>query len=206
MDKSKITPAVAVTALAVAVLGATPVGHAATGLLKKNSVGSAQLKKDAVTSAKVKDHSLLADDFKAGQLPKGDKGDPGPPGPYPDQLPSGKTVRGAYSVSGTAINGGNIASSGIPFGFALASAPTAHYIPVGGQPSEACPGNAASPEAARGHLCVYEGFASNVQDHGFVDPLNWNLNTSRRYGAIVWIIGAANGVFMATGSWAVTAP
>jgi hypothetical protein len=56
--------------------------------IPKNSVGAAQIKKNAVTSAKVKDRSLLAKDFKAGQIPagargpqglKGDQGDPGTP-------------------------------------------------------------------------------------------------------------------------------
>ena len=52
--------------------------------LPKNSVGARQLQKNAVVSAKVKDRSLLARDFKQGQLPKGPagaKGDPGPAGP-----------------------------------------------------------------------------------------------------------------------------
>ena len=34
-----------------------------------NSVGSVQLKANAVVSSKVKNHSLLAADFKTGQLP-----------------------------------------------------------------------------------------------------------------------------------------
>jgi hypothetical protein len=104
MFRSKITPIIAVTALVVAVFGATPLGQAASRLvLPKNSVGAAQIKKNAladkkiaknaITSPKVKDGSLLAADFKAGQLPagptgprglqglqgeKGAKGDPGP--------------------------------------------------------------------------------------------------------------------------------
>lgn len=80
---------VACIALTVA-LGGTSV--AAVNALPKNSVGTKQLKKNAVNSAKVKNRSLLAVDFKAGQLPagppgapgapgaKGDKGDPGTPG------------------------------------------------------------------------------------------------------------------------------
>ena len=48
--------------------------------LPKNSVGNKQIKKNAVTSAKVKDRSLLATDFKAGQLPQGAKGDTGAAG------------------------------------------------------------------------------------------------------------------------------
>ena len=86
MFKSKLTTIVAITALVIAVFGATPLGQAAGRLvLPKNSVGAAQLKKsavsgkklatnavsgakiakDAVTGAKVKDDTLLAADFKA---------------------------------------------------------------------------------------------------------------------------------------------
>jgi hypothetical protein len=88
MFKSKITTIVAVTALVVAVLGTTPLGHAAGGLiLPKNSVGATQLKKSAVTGLKVKNGTLMAADFKAGQIPagpQGPKGDPGAQGPKGD--------------------------------------------------------------------------------------------------------------------------
>ena len=98
MFKSKLTTIVAITALVIAVFGATPLGQAAGRLvLPKNSVGAAQLKKNsvanrkiaknAITSPKVKDGSLLAADFKAGQLqagPQGPKGDPGRQGPKGD--------------------------------------------------------------------------------------------------------------------------
>jgi hypothetical protein len=49
--------------------------------LAKNSVGSKQLKPNSVTNAKVKNGSLLAQDFKAGQLPKGERGPTGDRGP-----------------------------------------------------------------------------------------------------------------------------
>ena len=73
------TPTIlASTALAVALFGSTPLGHAAGRLiLPKNSVGSAQIKSAAVTGLKVKDGSLAAADFAPGQLPAGPKGDPG---------------------------------------------------------------------------------------------------------------------------------
>jgi hypothetical protein len=48
--------------------------------LPVNSVGSRQIKNNAVSSVKVKDRSLLAKDFKSGQLPRGAKGDTGRPG------------------------------------------------------------------------------------------------------------------------------
>jgi hypothetical protein len=48
--------------------------------LPRNSVGPTQIKKNAVSSSKVKNHSLLAGDFKAGQLPAGPQGIPGAQG------------------------------------------------------------------------------------------------------------------------------
>ena len=69
------SPAMVVACIALTVaLGGTSV--AAIQALPKNSVGTKQLKKNAVVSAKVKNRSLLAVDFKAGQLPRGPKGDP----------------------------------------------------------------------------------------------------------------------------------
>src|SRR3954447_2729045 len=42
--------------------------------LPKNSVGAKQIKSNAVRSAEVKPGSLLANDFKAGQVPRGRQG------------------------------------------------------------------------------------------------------------------------------------
>ena len=97
MRTSKITTSLAVTALIVAVLGTTPLGHAAGSVLPRGSVGTPQIKKSAVSAAKLRngsvtgtkvlDGSLTATDFKAGSLPagpkgdKGDKGDTGATGP-----------------------------------------------------------------------------------------------------------------------------
>jgi hypothetical protein len=81
------------SALVIAILGSTPVGQAVTSALPRNSVGTQQLKRNAVgpqkvapnaiRSSHVLDGSLLAADFKAGQIPqgqKGEKGDAGAPG------------------------------------------------------------------------------------------------------------------------------
>jgi hypothetical protein len=77
-------------ALAVALLGSTPLGEAAKRIvLPRKSVGAAQLKNDAVTSIKVKDASLLARDFKRGQLPSGPQGPTGPQGVTGPQGPTG---------------------------------------------------------------------------------------------------------------------
>ena|SRR5215210_531450 len=86
--RSKLSYAnvVATLALFVALGGSS---YAAVALsnnsVKSKHIGKGQVKRpdigrNAVNSAKVKNFSLLANDFKAGQLPAGPKGDPGAPG------------------------------------------------------------------------------------------------------------------------------
>jgi hypothetical protein len=71
MSGSKTPTILAITALAVAVLAATPIGQAAGRLvLPINSVGSAQIKKNAVTSPKVKNNSLTGADVLESTLGK----------------------------------------------------------------------------------------------------------------------------------------
>jgi len=89
---------VALLALFVA-LGGTSY---AAATLAADSVGTRQLRRGAVTSAKVKDRSLLAKDFKRGQLPRGAAGPAGPagaPGPVGPQGPQG--VPGPKGETGT---------------------------------------------------------------------------------------------------------
>lgn len=97
--RNRLPLIISITALIVAVLGTTPLGHAAYTAVVPNSVGALQLRNgavtgaklrgDAVTSGKVKNRSLRAIDFADGQLPagpagakgdKGSKGDTGAPG------------------------------------------------------------------------------------------------------------------------------
>src|SRR6266498_3957443 len=117
MSKSKFSPIVAVTALVVAVLGSTPLGHAAAHMiLPSNSVGSAQLTSNAVTGLKVKNGTLLAADFKAGQLPvgaPGAKGDTGAAGPKGDQGDTGaQGPVGATGVQGPRGDKGDTGEKG----------------------------------------------------------------------------------------------
>ena len=85
--------ALALAAIVVAALGASPLGHAAGRLiLPKASVGAAQLKANAVTGLKVRNGSLTSADFKPGQLPvgpRGPKGDTGATGAQGAQGPKG---------------------------------------------------------------------------------------------------------------------
>jgi len=102
----------------------------AAGMLPKNSVGTAQLQKkavtgpkinkNAVTGVKVKDGTLLAADFKAGQLPagpQGPKGDtgaqgaPGPQGPKGDKGNAGATNVTKRSAVGPSAGAGGYSNA-----------------------------------------------------------------------------------------------
>jgi hypothetical protein len=72
--------------------------------LPANSVGTVQLRDNAVVSSKVANGSLLAADFKAGQLPAGPAGPAGPTGPAgPAGAPGG--VRGLEVVYSPSAGG-----------------------------------------------------------------------------------------------------
>ncbi len=75
----------------IAVFMALGGGAYAATQLPANSVNARAIAKNAVTSAKVKDHSLVARDFKAGQLPAGRQGLQGLPGPQGAQGVPGAT-------------------------------------------------------------------------------------------------------------------
>ena len=180
---------IASIALLVA-LGGT--GYAAV-VLAPNSVGTPQLKNNAVNSAKVKNGSLLAADFKSGQLGGGGSG----PRrcrqcrrsrrPFPDALPSGKTIRGAYNNGTTAAAAGALANTSISFVYGLATAPTVKIVLQGAAAPAECPGNATSPQAQAGFLCIYEESRTNTA--------GVTLNAVNRFGATIFVNSTAAGGF-----------
>jgi hypothetical protein len=222
MSSSKISVVLAATALLVSVLFATPLGQAASRLvLPKNSVGAAQLKKNAVTGVKVKDGSLLAADFKAGQLPQGPKGEPGAPGPKGDKgdpgeagapggiLPGHATVKGEYVIDFYADIAGQAGDTAISFAASLSAAPSApheNFIRAGQGSTANCPGSASDPKAAPGNLCVYERVAANVGDGGLFALGSLTPNAADLYGAALGVSAIAKGTASSAGTWAVTAP
>jgi hypothetical protein len=78
----------------------------AAATLPRHSVGTRQLKDNAVTSPKVKNRTLLAKDFKKGQLPKGATGKTGKVGPKGAQGAKGDT--GDPGHNGSKGNTGDI--------------------------------------------------------------------------------------------------
>ena len=96
---------VALIALFVALGGSTyaavilPTNSVGTKQLKNGAVTASKIGKDAVTSTNVKDGSLLATDFRAGQLPAGQQGPQGPQGIQGPQGPQGP--QGLQGLPGT---------------------------------------------------------------------------------------------------------
>jgi hypothetical protein len=80
--------------------------------LPSNSVGSLQITKNAISSSKVRDKSLLARDFKPGQLPAGKPGDTGPAGPQGARGPQG--AQGPQGAKGPAGAPGLKGDTGSP--------------------------------------------------------------------------------------------
>ncbi len=202
-------PATVIACLALSVaLGGT--GYAAI-VLPANSVGTAQLKNSAVNTLKVKNGSLLKADFKAGQIPAGAAGPAGPAGaagpagpagaagpagPFPDGMPAGKTVRGAYNIGGTAVAAGGLANTSISFIWPFTTTPTVRIVLQGAVAPSECPGNATSPQAQTGFLCIYEESRTNTA--------GVSLNAVQRFGATIFANSTAAGGFFTYGAWAAT--
>jgi hypothetical protein len=144
--KQRLPIALSATALIVALLGSTPLGHALAAQVPRASVGTLQLKRNAVKAAKIAPNAirtghvlngtLLATDFKPDQLPAGPKGDRGPTGPAGPAGPVGisgyEIVRASTIVpantissaqagcpSGKRVIGGAASVQGVPSGVFL---------------------------------------------------------------------------------------
>ena len=118
---SRLALAMSASALVVALLGSTPLGHAIVSNVPRGSVGPLQLKRNAVGPQKlapnavrtghVLDGSLLAADFKAGQLPAGPPGHIGPPGP-----PGASQYQVVSASRAVANSGSNVHTVNCPAG------------------------------------------------------------------------------------------
>ncbi len=114
-DNRRLSPAVlGITIGLLALIGGA--GYAAVSL-PTGSVGTAQLRNAAVTGVKVRDHSLLARDFKPGQLPRGPTGAVGATGATgPQGAPGASGAAGATGVAGAAGPMGATGATGPTWG------------------------------------------------------------------------------------------
>ena len=97
------------------------------------SVGTPQLKANAVISAKVKNRTLLAVDFKQGQLPRGPRGLRGPvgaQGPSGPQGPAGAAAPGYVSTVSSQTGGTAVSTNSTAY-VDLAGSSETFNIPAG---------------------------------------------------------------------------
>jgi hypothetical protein len=114
-----------------------------SGHIRNGQVKGVDLARNAVRSAKVADGSLLARDFKPGQLPAGPQGPQGPQGPKGDAGATNVTVHGVTAVgeaiarcpAGSRATGGGADSfEGIVVGQGPTDVPLAFFAPPDQQP------------------------------------------------------------------------
>jgi hypothetical protein len=180
---------IALVALIIALGGTSyaaispPKNSVGTKQIRKGAVTKSKIRANAITSSKVKNRSLLAKDFKAGQLPKGPKGDKGDKGDAGasalQPVPSHQTIRGAvgadfHAFDSTASDFGVDVTLPMPARNALSDADVFVNVTgwqnAGGQTqptttdtSAGCTGTPASPTAPAGKVCIYVSGA----DHAF---------------------------------------
>lgn len=133
---------------------------------------------------------------------QGQQGEPGPPGPTETTLPSGKTMTGTWS-----FNDINLSAIWVNVSFPLrlqqdiAGTAGVDYVPAGDKTNPNCQGEVNDPQAAKGHICMYEASAlTNASDSGtlvlattsgFIRKFTPTDSTARSFGR---------------GTWAATAP
>ena len=84
---------------------------------------------------------------------EGPEGPTGPAGPTETKLPPGKSLKGLWQFQ---TEGSGLALVSISFPLRVVEpTPEWHWIGVGQASTEECPGSAAEPKAAHGHLCIY---------------------------------------------------
>jgi hypothetical protein len=101
-------------------------------------------------------------------------------------------------------SGANLATSEISFGFRFASAPAAHFIQEGSAAPPECPGTSVDPEALPGHLCIYEVQALRAGTRGVNGPDG--DESTYRFGARLFVLSSAPGLFWSMGTWAASSP
>lgn len=117
-------------------------------------------------------------------------------------LPKQGLIRGQYDAIGVTNAPGDWLGDNITFGVTLSAAPTTHYLIDDAAPTADCPGTAAAPDAAPGHLCLYEEQDINVGSRIIFNAATGGSGASV-FGASMYVESAAAGDVFVYGSWAV---
>jgi len=151
--------------------------------------------------------------------PQGPAGPPGPPGEdgttgFTEVLPSGKTLKGDWSLEANAPSAGNegVVYNAVSFGIPLGEAPTPHYIPPEPQTlPEGCKGSVKEPEAEPGNLCVFAREEFNTESPPKIcsfgdDGICLNQGEGTDEGGFgIATLAREKGLVVVLGTWAVTA-
>lgn len=130
---------------------------------------------------------------------QGEQGEQGEPGPFPNTLPAGKTIRGAWGIEDKAAGANEISMSDISWNYPMSTEVAVDVVSVFPSTDPHCPGTVSNPSAESGFLCIYQRAQSN--SGGITYSTSGVLY---RFGAPVWIKSSAAGDYWADGSWAVT--
>jgi hypothetical protein len=198
---------------AIKVTGKNVTDSSLTGKdIKNNSVTDKDVK--GIKTGDVTDRSLLAKDFKPGQLPAGAPGEKGEAGTsvFASSVPSGTTVRGSWGAAGDVETGGFFevgVSLPVPAPVPMEDVKMGAAQPNANNTDPACAGSVNEPSAPPGKVCVYVlPFTDNVSTTGITaTPMGGSgAPLSDRFGFLIGINPAAPGNVEAYGTWAYTAP
>ena len=115
--------------------------------------------------------------------------------PYPS------LIKGSYFMTTTAAAAGAQVGADISFGYTASVAPIVHYIASGAVPPAGCSGTVEAPDAAVGHLCVFEQVDVNASNQQIYD-VRGIAGVSSRMGALLNATSTAAGGVFVYGSWA----
>lgn len=116
--------------------------------------------------------------------------------------PTPSLIRGTYDIIGYANAAGAELGENLTFGWTLPAAPIAHYINVGTAPPAGCSGSVEAPNAAPGHLCVFE--STNVRGSARrTISASGSYGLASTFGAGVTATATVAGNVYVYGSWAV---
>ncbi len=138
---------------------------------------------------------------------EGEKGPPGSPWPAGGTLPVGSTETGAWSINGTEESAlfDQYLLAPISFTIPLAAELDEAHVHFQGEAGFAtnCPGNAENPQAASGHLCVFNGLVQNMT-FGGITSLGFSFSSQANKSGAILYFTVTDEEPVGLGSWAVT--
>jgi len=177
-------------------------GIISTNKLADGAVIAAKIKNSVVTTNKLNNEAVTTAKLGQGSVTLGKLADD--VAPLLGTLKSGQTLRGVFGLGATAVGGGETTRGAVSFQFPLLNAPAVTVLEPG-QTSANCAGlgggNAQTPQATGGNLCVYITEKVNLDG---TTPLAVENNTRLGFGLVAKSGGGS--AYYAYGQWAVTAP